>query len=371
MENKFSPYQLLSAMFILPYGSAVLFFLVPDVKQDAWLTILFYIIPAIMLQLIYIKLFTCYPNDTIVTYLPKLFGKYLGFILGLAYVLYFEYLSARVLRDFSGLISISTMPQTPTLFIAILIGITVIYGVITGIENLCRASEILFPLMILGLFIAIILLLATRGIIEFKRLLPILEDGPVLAITKGWKLITFPYGELIIFTMLFKNLNEPKKIKKIAILAIIVEGIVLSIITVVFVTSLGAAYATSSVFPLLETLRLIRIGGFMDRLDILIIITMVVAGFMKISLFMYTATLSAGELFKLKNNKFLAIPFGIITIIVSEFIAKSYPQHVKIGLELITKYIHLPMQIGIPLMAFIICLFKNRKKKSKKKKLPS
>jgi spore germination protein KB len=247
------------------------------------------------------------------------------------------------------------------------IGLTVIYGVMTGIENLCRASEILFPLMVLGLFIAIILLLATRGIIVFKRLLPILENGPVFTIAKGWKLITFPYGELITFTMLFKNLNEPKKIKKIAKLAVIMEGIVLSIITIVFVTSLGVSYATSSVFPLLETLRLIRIGGFLDRLDILIIITMVVAGFMKISLFMYAATLSAGELFKLKNFKFLAIPFGIITVIASELIAKSYPQHVKIGLELTAKYIHLPMQIGIPLTAFIICLFKNRKKK----KLPS
>lgn len=129
MENKISPYQLLSAMFILPYGSAVLFFLVPDAKQDAWLSILFYIIPAIILQLIYIKLFTCYPDDTIVTYLPKLFGRYIGFLLGLAYVIYFEYLAARVLRDFSGLISISSMPHTSTLFIAILIGLTVIYGV--------------------------------------------------------------------------------------------------------------------------------------------------------------------------------------------------------------------------------------------------
>jgi spore germination protein KB len=362
MEKKISPYQLLATMFVLPYGSAILYFLASDAKQDAWISMLFYIAPAILLQLVYIKLFNYYPEDTLTTYLPKIFGKLLGGFVSIIYVLYFLYLSARVLRDFSTLIVSSSMSQTPNLFVAGLIMLIVIYGVIVGIETLCRASEILFPLMISGLFMSILFLIITRGVIKLDKLLPIFENGVLFPVKKGWKLITFPYGELIAFTMLFRDVDEPNKIKKYAILAIIIEGILLSIINALFITSLGVSYASISTFPLLETLRLIKIGGFLERLDILIIVTMVVAGFMKISLFMYFGTLGMTQVFKLKNRNSLSLILGVIIFFSSELIAKNFPQHLKLGLDFTVKYIHLPLQIGIPTIALLVAWFKNRNK---------
>jgi spore germination protein KB len=145
MERKISPYQLLASMFVLPYGSAILFYLASEAKQDSWIAILVYIIPAILLILVHIKLFSYYPEDTIVTYLPKIFGKLLGNLLSIIYILYFLYLATRVLRDFSSLIVYSSMGKTPHLFIAAFIMLVVVYGMIVGIEPLCRASEILFP----------------------------------------------------------------------------------------------------------------------------------------------------------------------------------------------------------------------------------
>jgi spore germination protein KB len=359
--KKISPYQLMASMFVLPYGSAILFFLGGDAKQDAWLAILFYILPALLLQLIYIKLFKYYPNDNLVTYLPKIFGKHLGSLISLIYITYFSYLATRILRDFSSLIVFSSMPQTPHLYIAALLILTVLYGVTVGIEPICRAAEILFPLMILGLFAAILLLVATKNVLAFNRLMPVLENGPLFPIIKGWKLITFPYGELVTFTMLFNDLNEPKKIKIFSFAAIIVEGIVLSTLTVLYLASLGEQYASITNFPLLETLRLIRVGGFLDRLDILIIVTMVVAGFMKMSFFMYFSSLGITELFKLKNRNMVDIFLSIVIFISAELIARTYPEHLKIGFDFTVKYIHLPLQIGIPVIALIIAYFKNKK----------
>jgi spore germination protein KB len=252
------------------------------------------------------------------------------------------------------------MSQTPSLFVASLIMLTVIYGIIVGIETLCRASELLFPLMIFGLIMAILFLIITKGVIKLDKLLPALENGILFPIKKGWKLITFPYGELIAFTMLYKDVNDPHKIKKYAILAIIVEGIILTIVNILFITSLGVTFASISTFPLLETLRLIKIGGFLERLDILIIVTMVIAGFMKISFFMYVGTLGICQVFKIKNRNSLALIFGVLIWLSSEFIAKNFPQHLKIGLDFTPKYIHLPLQIGIPIIALVIAWFKNR-----------
>jgi spore germination protein KB len=362
MEKKISPDQLLSSMFLLPYGSAIVHFLASDAKQDAWFSILFYIVPAIVLQLVYIKLYEFYPEDTLTTYLPKVFGKYIGGFISIIYILYFLYIPVRVLRDFSVLIVFSTMSQTPGLFVAGLIMLTVIYGVIVGIETLCRASEILFPLMVFGLLIAILLLVITRNILRLDRLLPVFENGILFPIIKGWYLITFPYGELITFTMIYKNVNRPHKIKKYSIIAIIVEGIILAILSSLYIAALGPNFASTSTFPLLETLRLIKIGGFLERLDILIIITMVIAGFMKISFFMYFGTLGITEVFKIKNRKFLCLIIGVLIWFSSEIVAKNYPQHLKIGLDFTPKYIHLPLQIAIPVITLVIAWFKNKNK---------
>jgi spore germination protein KB len=254
------------------------------------------------------------------------------------------------------------MPQTPNLTVAAMIMITVVYGVIVGIESLCRASEILFPLMLLGLITAIILLFITRGVIKFPNLLPAFENGITYPIVKGWPLITFPFGELVVFTMIFKTVNEPHKIKKYAIAAVITEGVVLATINMLFITVLGVTFASIATFPLLETLRLIKIGGFLERLDILIIVTMVVAGFMKISYFMYFGILGITQLFKLKERKFLCFTLGILIWISSDLIARNFPQHLKLGLDITVKYIHLPMQIGIPVLALLIAWFKNKSK---------
>lgn len=364
LERKISPYQLFATVFILPYGSAVLFFLAPEAEQSAWLVLLIYIIPGILLQLIYIKLSKIYPDDTLVTYMPKIFGKYIGTFFSILYILYFEYISARVLRDFTGLISISSMPQVPRTFIGTLLVLTTAYGLLTGFETICRAAEILVPLMLLGLIAAYILLFSTGNVLVFHRLLPISENGVINDIVKSWRLIFFPFGEPVVFTMLYRTANEPKKIKKTVALAIILEGIVLSAINIMFIAGLGVSYAKSSNFPLLETLRLIRVGGFLDRLDAIIVVTLVVAGFMKISIFLYVTILGVSQLFKIKNQRFLALPFAIMILIYSELIARSYPQHINIGFNFTMKYIHFPMQLIIPVLALILAFFRHRKKNS-------
>jgi len=53
VKTKISAYQLFSAIVMVPYGTAALFLLAPKTKQDAWISLLIYIIPGIILQLIY------------------------------------------------------------------------------------------------------------------------------------------------------------------------------------------------------------------------------------------------------------------------------------------------------------------------------
>lgn len=365
METKISPLQFFAAMILFSFGSSVLFFLTPDAKQDAWLVLLFYIPVGMIEQLMYTKLFYQYPNDTIVTYMPKIFGIYIGSFVSVLYIIYFTYQAGRIIRDFTELILISSMPDMLPLIIAITLAVIFVYGAFSGVENIARAAQLILPLwfvIFIGLFL---LLYATGGIVKIQNLKPFLEKDIPSLIKDGWLLVTFPYGETIIFTMFYSSVNEPAKVRKMSLLAILCLGMFLSLNTIMFIVSLGVISATSTLFPLFDTTRLIELG-FLSKLDILIIITMVIGGFFKVSLLTYAAMLGTSELIKLKDPKYLAIPFGIGIVIISRLIANNYPEHIIKGLKVNPLYINLPIQIIVPLAALIVYYIRKLLKDPKK-----
>ncbi|SHE34143.1 spore germination protein KB [Caldanaerobius fijiensis DSM 17918] len=357
MKTKISVYQMFAAMILHPLGSTILFFLTPEAKQDAWIAMLVYIPAGILLQLIYTTLYYQYPDDTIVTYLPKIFGRFIGYILSIVYITYFAYLAARVLRDFAELSLIAIMPETPLIVASAMFMSAIAYTVFTGLENLARAAQIALPISIFVFITEYALLFVTPGVVKFDNLKPVLENGIIHVIKAGWLLITFPFGETVTFAMIYPSVNEPSKVRKAAFMAIIFEGILLTVNTIIYIASLGINFATTALFPLLETLRLIKVG-FIERLDILLVVIMALGGLFKISIFMYASMLGTAQLIKLKDPKYLALPFGIGIIIFSILIAKNYPQHIQLGLEWTPVYIHIPIQIIIPVSALIVHFIK-------------
>jgi len=361
VTTKISLYELFASIVLSQYGSASLYFLAPDAKQDAWLVMLIYILVGIFLQLLYTGLYYQYPNDTLITYLPKIFGKVTGSILSVIYIVYFTYIATRLLRSFSELILIASLPDMSLLVVTITSMIVFSYGAFSGMENIARAAQIILPILIFGMLILFILLYATPNVVKFHNLKPVLENGLIPVIKAGWRLTTFPYGETIVFTMIYSSVNQSASVRKASLLAITFLGISLSLNTIVFLVSLGGTGASASLFPLFEALRLIKLG-FLDKLDIFIIILMVLGAFFKISIFTYGAMLGTSQLLKLKDPKYLAIPFGMGIMIFSILQAENYPQHILFGFEFAPLYIYLPLQILVPSVALLVHYLKEHRK---------
>ncbi|MCJ7690130.1 MAG: spore germination protein [Clostridiaceae bacterium] len=196
MKTKISTYQLFSAIVLVPYGTAVLFFLTPKSKQDAWISMLIYIIPGIILQLIYLELWRKYPKDTIITYMPKIFGKVIGYTLSVIYIIFFAYIAARVTRDIIELILIAVMPRMSMYIIGIVFMSTAIYGAYTGIENLSRVCQIFFILLSIIFIMEWVFLFFTPDAIKFYNLKPVLENGIFSVIQEGGLLLLSPMVRL-------------------------------------------------------------------------------------------------------------------------------------------------------------------------------
>ncbi|MBU3100592.1 MULTISPECIES: GerAB/ArcD/ProY family transporter [Clostridium] len=357
MKTKISAYQLFGAIVMLPYGTAALFFITPEAKQDAWISMLIYVLPGILLQLIYTELWKKYPKDTIVTYMPKIFGKIIGYTLSVIYIIYFAYIAARITRDTIEIILIAVMPRMSMYIIGIVFMSTVIYGTYTGIENLSRVCFVFLILFVVIFVMKWVLLFSMPDTIKLYNLKPVLEKGIFSVIKEGWPLITFPYAESIVLTMLYPSVTESSRVRKSAVLATIFLGVLLTCNTIMFISVLGLNFASTSLFPLLQTYRIMKIGEVFSRFGVFFILFMIIGGFIKVSFFVYGSMLGVSQLIKLNDTKYLALPLGIVVFITSLLISSNYPQHIQSG-KFLTTYTHLPLAIIIPIIALILCYLK-------------
>lgn len=361
-QVRFNGFQLFSVIYLFEQGSAVLIGLAREAKQDAWITVILGTVFGCLLYLIYLKLHEMYPSLPLTGYLREILGSYLGWIVGLVYVVYFIYIASRVLRDFESLLVMTAYRQTTFLILGIMMMFCVMYASYKGLIVFFRISELCF-FIITFMFCLLIIFELASGIVKLNHLRPILENG-IRPIVKTFfpGTMTFPFGEMVTFTMLLPYLNKNESAKRIGILAIVVSGLALTLITFLNIAIVGSDIMERSAFPILTAVSYINIADFIQRLDTIVIISMVILGFVKISVFFFCAKIGTADLFKIDKPQKLNYPIGIIVIITSIVMANGYIEHIHEGLVVVPYYLHLPLQIGIP--SLLLCLALIRKKLS-------
>ncbi|MFY4774124.1 GerAB/ArcD/ProY family transporter [Metabacillus sp. RGM 3146] len=361
-KAKISKYQFFVLMMLFELGSSLLVPLAIQAHQDAWFPILLGTGGGILLFLVFYKLYRYYPDLLLTSYIPKIIGSIPGNILSYIYILYFAYLAARVLRDFGEMLLTFAYPETPIFIANALLMLSIIYTVRKGIEVVARTGELLLALMY---FLAIIgfILIVFSGLIDVNNLKPVMENGFSKVFEVFLKeTLYIPFGEAIAFTMILPYINEPKHAKWAGIIGIGLSGFNLAIVMAVNVAVLGANLTERSMFPLLSTIQMIQVAEFLERLDIFFMIALIIGGFFKIGIYLYAAVIGTSSLFKIKTPSSMAFPVGLAALILSISIASSFPEHLEEGLKIVPIYLHLPLQVFIPVLLLIIAFFKNRKK---------
>lgn len=359
--EKISSFQLFCLMYLFELGSSIVVGLGLQAKQDAWLAILLGMVCGLPLFLIYSYLYLHFPDQLFTRYLTKILGKYIGVPISFIYILYFLYIAARVLRDFGDLLITSALDETPLQIINGLMIIIITYGLLKGIEVIGRTSEAVF-LMVLLLGISGIAFVSFSQLIQFENLSPFLEDGwkPIIS-TVFKQTYTFPFGEMIAFTMILPNLNNPKFGKKVGIYALLASGFTLSLTVALEITILGAQGVAVSQFPLLDTIARVNIANFIQRLDIIVVATLILGVFVKISIFFYAGFVGIVDLFHLtkkKQKSYCILILSGLILIYSIKMASNFTEHIKVGLQWVPIYLHLPLQTGVPVVLFIITWFR-------------
>lgn len=351
---RISKNQLFTSIMLLEIGSTTLFALGIGAKQDAWLVILIALIPGFFLLWIYTRLQKNYPEKNFAEIIIELLENKLGIPLIILYSQYFIYLSVQVFTEFRELISITALPKTSTKLILFTLMLLVIYSTCLGVEVIFRISEILFPFVLCSIIILYVLIII-NGLLDFNNIRPILGNGITSdMLFEIFHVMTFPYGDILTFLMYWCYVNSKKVVVKTSFWAIGLSGVLLSFSLIVIICTSGSKLASMETIPLLESTRMVKIGTILTNLDVFAIIAFFIGGFFKGTIYFYAGVLAISSVIKKINIRWIIVLSALFIFVYGTILIKSFVFHRWLGIEVITKYMHAPFQLVIPLLLLFI-----------------
>lgn len=342
--------QGISIMFLFLIGTTLVTGSANKAKQDAWISILIAMAMALPVIFVYSRLLQLFPGKNLFDIVEEIFGKAIGKILILIFTWYFFNLGTLVVRNITEFIQIVSFPETPQFFIALFLGLIVIYMVKSGIEVLGRWAEFVLPIIIFTIILATCL---SAPKANFNNIKPILYYGFKPVFQGTFSLFTFPFAETIIFTTIFSSLEQPNKSFKVYSLSLIGAGIIILLVAVrnilvLGITSIGIHYFTSY-----YAVSLINIGDFLQRIEAVVSTVVILSSIVKLSVCLFATSIGVSKIFNFDNYRPVVAPICLLMLNLS-FIVYSSTMEMFEWIDKIYSLYAIPFQIILPLTIWII-----------------
>lgn len=341
-------------MFIL--GTSLIVSGGSEARESEWISMTFAILASLPLALIYSKLLVLFPGKGLYEILIQVYGNFIGKILVFLYTFYFFHLSAICLRNVTEYVHVVSFPDTPQYITGTFLVALILYSIAAGFNVIATWAKKVLPFILLVLFITIIL-----GIPQYNysHLKPLMYEGLKPVIKSGFTLLTFPFGETVVFMVFLGFLYKEKESSSIYIKSILAGGIFLLITGLRNILLLGFPNLGHVYFPSHYSTSLINIPGFVQRIEILVSMNLILSAFIKTTVCLYASAIGVIKTFniKVKNINITSIIIGISIVPISFFLYKSTMEMFRF-IDFY-KYYAIPFQILIPILTLIIALTQN------------
>ena len=135
--------QLAALIIQFQIGSSPLFLLASQAGQDAWISVFVGMVCGLLLLIgVTLPIHRLEPDKNLADMFCKYFGKGVGSLFVVSYIVYFCYKAVRNVREFGDLMGMYLMPKTPISIIMIIFLMMAAYAVFHGIEVFARITEI-------------------------------------------------------------------------------------------------------------------------------------------------------------------------------------------------------------------------------------
>lgn len=331
--------------------------IIADNKQDVWLVMLIALGIDVVVAVVLYVLGLRYPKQTMFEYSEEILGRFLGKVAGLIFALFFLVNAVVLLRILTSFLTTAIMPETPMMVFYLIMLIVSAYAVNAGLEAIGRLSELVAPIVILSLLFSFTL---NVNHIKVENLKPVFQLSMWEALQNSF-LPGSLYGLCIIMGVFMAYHNNPKDTLK-AKLGGVVTGTLLIITDLLMVIMVfGANLCSQMRFPLYRFVQMIEVGDFFERLEPLVMVFWIAAGFLSITMLYYVSTLGFAQLLKLPDYKPL-IPYTGVAILILTIVLFRNITDTDDLFERIFPYPALSVEGGLTTLLFVVSLFRHRDK---------
>ena len=326
-------------------------------KQDTWIAIIIAISWSIILLLMFSRILSLYPGKDLFDILQIVMGKFIGKMISILMIWFAFHIGTLVMRNLEDFTNTLVYPDTPLLLPMAFFAILLIWGLKEGIEVIGRWSE-----FFIGIVILLFIFYSTLAISEMdiNRLKPILSNGFTPVLKGALAIFCFPFGETVIFTMVFSNISKTKNYNKTFIVALGLGGLIVFLGALRNILVLGSERISMLYFPSIMTMSLINIGDMLQRLEIGIVIITLVCVFLKAIICLFAVCNGISKVFGFDNYRFIATPVTLLMLNFSFFIFNS-TMEISSWNMIAAPYYSFVFEVIIPFVIFIMAEIKSRK----------
>ncbi|MGG2199154.1 GerAB/ArcD/ProY family transporter [Paenibacillus sp.] len=314
----------LGLMFVLFHFSTATGFLMglifPTADYQGWLVILTAFAGGLLITYISFALAKRRPSEFLVHYGKELVGRWLHIILMIGFGFFFIHLAGLVLREITDFLIQVYLPTTPSWMVASLFAFVVSIAVRAGIEAIFRcASGFFFVIFGTASFIPFMYgkdLNFNRTIALFTHLNP----GRLFSDT--YPFIPW-FGEMMLILFIFPYIHNSGKTFRSLLWSSAASSYFIEMSFLLCLLLFGPHVSAQLTYPVLEMIRFIRIGGFLENLDPIVVAIWLSSLFVKISILLYIPVFITAQLFRLKDTRPLTFSFGAIMLGLSMHIVDN------------------------------------------------
>lgn len=329
-------------------------------KQDAWISAL--ITPIIGLPFIWMYYYMgkLYPDKTLVEMICSVFGKWFGWIIAAAFVLFVCFLDVAQVASYIGtFMKTEYMTETPLYALNTLLLIGVSIGLLYGLEAIARSAEVFLYIAVVIIVLTILLDLPNT---HTNNLLPVLENGITPVMKGSLYLSSYMTWPLIIINMIYPlNSSNTVKARNSLLLGYLFGAGINFLCTIMSILVLGSVITARSQYPTYLLAKEIDINTI-TRIEGFISFAWILTEFVKILLYFYAGAIGLCQLLGLKDYKKIVLPLALVILILSGIVYPSAAYQMKWDS---TTWIPFIGSFGavLPILILIVSIIKNVRKR--------
>lgn len=317
-RSTLSPVQFAFLLAIMGTGAGPLLapqLVVPVAEQHAWVSILLGGGLFFLISLLIIRLGDLYPGETMVEYLPQIWGRPVALAILAVFVIIIFMQSALRVQNFAREIDFFMFDRTPLEVIILSFIAVCVYGAVQDLGTLIRITFWMFFLSLPLLVGIVILSLINIHLINFYPIWPaklggVLEGVPIL-----WSVY---WGYEMLFIIL-PMINRATTSLPLAVGgAFLFKAFVMLLAFVATVGSLTVEGVKNTAFPTLIAVRNIELPGtFVERLDNYLLLSWIPIGYITMAIWLYLLAVLTKRYLGFHDHRPFVLLFAVMLFISS------------------------------------------------------